>query len=158
MGCKFKNRAIFVGGSFAGKAVFHGCKFPRLAAFENRTFQDEAIFQTNTFFEDADFRNSRFNGPVDFTGTHFHKRFNFANAQFTNEIKLSDVNIALLKSLPGTGIVFDGAVLETANFWQIERLERYSFKNSFLISCSFAEKEIIDCDFTGAVFKSVHTA
>jgi hypothetical protein len=157
MGCRFEHRAIFVGGSFGGKAVFHGCKFSQLAVFENRSFHDEAIFQTNTFFEDADFRNTRFNGRVDFTGTLFHKRCNFANAQFTNEMKLSDVNIALLKSLPGTGIVFDGAVLETANFWQIKRLEHYSFKNAFLISCNFAGKEIIDCDFTGAVFKSVHT-
>lgn len=52
---------------------------------------------------------------------------------------------------------FDGAVIEDATFWKSSRLEGCSFKNSFLLSVSFAGMELVNCDFTGAVFEKVRT-
>jgi uncharacterized protein YjbI with pentapeptide repeats len=51
----------------------------------------------------------------------------------------------------------DGAVLHTAQIWENDRLAYYSFRDAFLISVNLAGKELIDCDFTGAVFKAVLT-
>ncbi|MGN7610690.1 hypothetical protein ACQZV8_01245 [Magnetococcales bacterium HHB-1] len=36
-------------------------------------------------------------------------------------------------------------------------LEKCDFRDAFLISLSLAEKKLIDCDFTGAVFDAVQT-
>src|SRR5688572_17345177 len=66
-------------------------------------------------------------------------------------------HIAFLKKLDCRRANMDGAVLHTAQVWENPRLENYSFRNAFLISVNLADKQLIDRDFTGAVFKAVLT-
>lgn len=157
IGAHFKQKVIFVGGEFQNRAIFHGCKFSENAAFVSRRFCGPTVFQYVTFYKDADFFDCKFDQSVDFGKTLFKQRSNFTNAVFNGEIKLEKANINLLKGLKGVGLNFNGAVLETANFWEHPVLEKCSFRNSFLISCNLAGKTLIDCDFTGAVLKSVFT-
>ncbi|MBI5055912.1 MAG: pentapeptide repeat-containing protein [Nitrospirae bacterium] len=157
MGVTFNKKTIFVGGEFKKDAVFHGCKFMENAAFQGRHFSYVTVFQMNTFYKDADFQNCNFQKGVDFSKTLFRQRSNFSNAIFNDEINLSGTNLKKLKGLKGDGVNFEGAVLESAEFWELPKIEECSFKNAFLISCNFSHKEFVDCDFTGAVFKEVFT-
>jgi len=157
IGVKFYNKAIFRGGTFNNKVVFHGCHFKDLASFQDRGFNNEAIFQSNTFYEDADFRKSKFYSKVDFSLTRFKGRASFEKSNFHNEVKAENVRIASLSKLDVPGINLNGAVLESANFYEMPCLKNFSFKNGFLISCNLSDKEIINCNFSGAVLKTVHT-
>ena len=157
-GVKFEGKTIFVGAAFQQKAVFHGVKYSELATFNGANFHEDCIFQLNTFYGDADFQNTKFQKNVDFNKTIFRKRGHFGEAHFEGEISFNEVNSGILKELKGGSISFDGAVLETYNFWGMKRLNSYSFRNTFLINCNFSGIELKNCDFTGAVFKSPHTS
>ncbi|OSM00259.1 hypothetical protein MAIT1_00735 [Magnetofaba australis IT-1] len=79
-------------------------------------------------------------------GAEFHDTVNFSGAQFAN-----------VRGLQANEINLCGAVLESANFWGIEEIKQHDFSGAFLLSLSLANKAIIDCNFTGAVFDAVHT-
>ncbi|MEM8559989.1 MAG: hypothetical protein AAGG50_19405 [Bacteroidota bacterium] len=51
----------------------------------------------------------------------------------------------------------NGAVLEAAHLWGIDTLTRYDLRDAFVLGVSLAGKALVDCDFTGAVLKNVHT-
>jgi len=87
----------------------------------------------------------------------FIDRALFIDTKFHGILVLDNANIRLIDKLQVKGVSLDGAIIEEANFWRVKRLEGYSFKDSFLLSISFADREIIDCDFTGALFDAVHT-
>lgn len=157
-GVKFEGKSIFVGAAFLQKAVFHGVKYSENATFQGANFHEDCIIQLNTFYGDADFQQTRFHKKADFTKTIFRRRVHFGEARFEGEILFNEVNSGVLKELKGNGISFDGAVLETSNFFGMKQLDSYSFRKAFLINCNFSGIEFRSCDFTGAVFKSPHTS
>ena len=157
MGVKFISKSIFVGGIFNNKVVFHGCKFKDVSVFKGRHFNKEAIFQMNTFYKDADFGECKFDDNFDISGSWFKQRLNLKDAKFLGEINAQNVQISKFRNFYLPAASFDGAVLESVNFYQMSELRDFSFKNSFLISCNFSNKRIINCDFTGAVLKAIHT-
>lgn len=157
IGCVFRGRTAFSGSRFHRGARFHGCKFHDFSAWQGSRFDAHAIFQSNTFSHDADFRMALFYRGVDFGKTMFWHRVDFEGARLHEEVTFSDTHIAFLKKLNCRRANMDGVVLHTAQVWENPRLENYSFRNAFLISVNLADKQLIDCDFTGAVFKAVLT-
>jgi len=91
--------------------------------------------------------------------TSFQAIVNFSDAEFHDIVYFNQSRIRFLKRINAEveSINFEGAIIDEANFWNIHRLENYSFKNSYLLSISFAERELINCDFTGAVMDAVRT-
>jgi hypothetical protein len=83
------------------------------------------------------------------------QRADFRNSSFFNEINLSNAQFNFLKNLNVSNANFDGAVLESAYFWDLPTVTNFTFRNAFLMSTNLAYKEINNCDFTGAVFKAV---
>ncbi len=156
-GVQFKGRAIFSSTKFRGRTVFHGCRFSDFAAWQGAKFDKPLTFQVNTFDHDADFRRATFFGGVNFERTLFNRRSHFEGTRFHGEVLLTQTHIAVLKQFVSSHVNMDGAVLHTADFWDNERLSHYSFRDAFLISVNLAGKELENCDFTGAVFKSVLT-
>jgi uncharacterized protein YjbI with pentapeptide repeats len=157
IGANFKQKTLFVAGEFKEKVLFQGCKFFDRAVFQSRRFSGPAIFHLNTFYKGAAFMNCKFDQLVDFSKTLFKQRSSFDNATFSGEVKLEETNISLLKGMKGVNLNFRGAILESAYFWGCPVLENCSFNNAFLLSCNLSGKSLIDCDFTGAVFKAVYT-
>jgi len=165
--CEFLNRAIFKNCTFVGNAGFHyvrfsgttfeQCEFVGRVSFHGSEFSHTAAFTSSRFLSDAIFRSCKFADVANFEGSSWMRRADFRNAVFTNEISLNQSHFALLKSLDGKGAVFDGAILDEAHFWNILQLTNCSFRDAFLMSVSFADRKINDCDFTGAVFKAVLT-
>lgn len=157
VGCTFQDKAVFGGVRFSKDAVFHGCKFRDLFALPNAVFCRMAILQSNTCYKDADFKNCQFNGGVDFEKTIFARRASFQGAKFQNTITFADSQIGILKGFNASGVNFDGAILESVNFEDAPRLVGFSFRNAFLLALNFNEREFVNCDFTGAVFKGTLT-
>lgn len=157
LGVNFRGRTIFSGSKFRGNVVFHGCKFFDFAAWQGSKFDNPVVFQSNELFKDADFRRATFYGGVDFTQTLFRRRVDFEGTRFHGEVMFSESHIGFLKKLSCGRANMDGAVLHTAQIWENERLSYYSFRGAFLLSVNLSGKELIDCDFTGAVFKAVLT-
>lgn len=156
-GTKFLGRAIFNSGRFRGSTVFHGCSFADFAAWQAARFDTPVIFHLNSFKQDADFRQAVFFDGVDFGRTTFEKRVNFEGTRFHGEVVLTETHVGVLKKLNCQHANMDGAVLHTAQIWENQRLSYYSFQGAFLLSVNLSGKELQDCDFTGAVFKSVLT-
>jgi len=157
LGTKFEGKTVFVGATFNQKAVIHGSKFLENVSFQGANYFEDCSMQLDSFSKDADFQQACFKKNADFTKTIFHRRAHFAETRFEGEIIFNEVNFGLAKELRGKGISFDGAILETSNFWGMRRLNSYSFRNSFLINCNFSGIKLDNCDFTGAVLKSPHT-
>ena len=70
---------------------------------------------------------------------------------------LSDVHAKHLKKFSAKGACLDGAVLESAELWENNRIEGFSLRGAVLLALNLARKEVVNCDFTGAVFKAVLT-
>ncbi|KJR41127.1 hypothetical protein MCHI_002973 [Candidatus Magnetoovum chiemensis] len=143
----FNSNADFNSASFKANADFNSASFKANTNFRSASFAEYADFSSTSFATYADFSSVRFSGVSNFTNTAFHGPLSFDNAY----LKFMD------KPNSEHGINFEGAVIEEANLWGIETLNGYSFRDSFLLSISFAERTLIDCDFTGAVFDAVHT-
>lgn len=157
LGTKFGGRSTFSGIKFKGRTAFHGCKFAQFTTWQASKFDIPVLFQGNTFGQDVDFRQAVFYGGVDFDKTLFRARVNFEGTRFHDEVILTNTHIELLKKLRCPQANMEGAVLHTAQIWENEELRCYSFRNAFLISVNLAGKTLFDCDFTGAVFRSVLT-
>jgi uncharacterized protein YjbI with pentapeptide repeats len=155
--CRFAGRASFYAARFAKRVVFQSSTFERKVDFTGSEFNEETIFQSTIFHADAVFRDCTFSDLTNFASTEFAKRGEFKGATFSNEIILVSSKIGFLKNPPSSGIVLDGAILESAYLWNMERLTGVSFRHAFLLSLNLSKKEVIDCDFTGAVFKAVLT-
>ena len=156
-GATFAGRTTFSGSHFDADATFHGCKFRRFASWRDCRFQRPVLLQSNTFNEDVDFGQAVFQDGVDFQKTLFHGRAVFEGTQFTGEVILSDVHAMHLKKFSARGACLDGAVLESAELWENNRIEGFSFRGAVLLALNLARKEVVNCDFTGAVFKAVLT-
>lgn len=151
------NKLIFVGGAAMNKVVFHGCKFYDNAVFRGRSFNSSATFQSSIFYKDVDFQWVKFHKLFDLSNSTFHMRIIFENTQFLDEVKFSKTNISLIKNLNAPGVDFEGAILQSANFFEIKNFINYSFNKSYLLSCDFSNKKFVNCDFTGAVLKAIHS-
>ena len=157
VGCNFQDKAIFGGVRFYKDAVFHGCKFKELFALPDAVFCRMAVLQSNTCYGDADFKNCQFTGGVDFEKTIFVKKASFQGAKFQNTISFANSQIGILKGFNASGVNFSGAILESVNFEDAPRLVDFSFRDAFLLALNFSEREFVNCDFTGAVFKATLT-
>ncbi|MDQ6626014.1 MAG: toll/interleukin-1 receptor domain-containing protein, partial [Verrucomicrobiota bacterium] len=157
LGTRFAGRAIFNGSKFCGRSTFHGCKFEDFAAFQAGKFNWHLTFQSNEFVQDADFRSAIFYDGVDFWQTIFRRRANFDGARFHGEVRFIETHLEFLKKLRCERANTRGAVLHTAQMWENDLLSHYDFRDTFLLSVNFSGKHFHDCDFTGAVFKSVLT-
>ncbi|MAT38460.1 MAG: hypothetical protein CL946_02520 [Ectothiorhodospiraceae bacterium] len=155
--CAFDGSADFQGAQFEEEVKFANSVFGNLASFWMTEFGSNASFFEARFEGNAIFWMSTFNGIADFRRAVFLRRTEFKGGTFTNEILLSESQVEFLKELDAAGVCLEGTVLYSAHLWGMKKLEGYSFKDSFLISLSLANKEIVDCDFTGAVFDSVIT-
>ena len=160
MGSQFSGGAAFMYSQFSGHADFRDSQFSGDAYFIHSQFSGDAVFIDSQFSGGAYFSYSQFSGGTDFRDSQFKQRAEFAQARFHSEIHFEDSRIAFLKSLNSQNaqpLNFRGMVLEAAHLWDINRLENQDFTGAFLLSLSLAGKEIIDCNFTGAVFDAVHT-
>jgi uncharacterized protein YjbI with pentapeptide repeats len=151
------DKLILIGGSSQNKLVFHGCKFFDNAVFQGRSFLSKVVFHSSIFYKDADFQRVKFQNKVDIQNTKFEQRVIFTSAQFFDEIILSGSDISQLKNINSSGINFSGSVLHLTNFYDTSELSNYNFTNAFLISCDLSNKYILNCDFTGATLKAIHT-
>jgi uncharacterized protein YjbI with pentapeptide repeats len=158
LGTVFAGRAIFSACKFRGTVVFHGCKFSDFAAWQASKFNLHVVFHQNALARDADFRQAMFFAGVDFSNSIFSGRTDFQDTRFHEEVTFSNTHLAFLKKLNCRRAMMNGAVLHTAQLWETNTLSYYSFRNAFLISVNLAGKQLVDCDFTGAVFKAVLTA
>lgn len=156
-GVTFAGRTTFSGSRFDAGTTFHGCKFRRFATWRDCRFQRPVVLQSNTFNEDVDFGLAVFQDGVDFQKTLFHERAVFEGTQFTGEVVLSEVHAKHLKKFSASGACLDGAVLESAELWDKNRIEGFSLRGAVLLALNLARKEVVNCDFTGAVFKAVLT-
>jgi uncharacterized protein YjbI with pentapeptide repeats len=157
---RFRGYATFSHNSFSGYASFINSSFKKSAPFINSNFNGDVYFMSSSFSGDVNFSHSSFSGDAYFRKTQFKQRAEFSQARFHNEIRFEGSKLAFLKNLKNSEaqpINFRGAVLEAAHLWGINRLEKHDFSGAFLLSLSLANKEIIGCDFTGAVFDAVHT-
>ncbi|MGI8437357.1 MAG: toll/interleukin-1 receptor domain-containing protein [Chthoniobacterales bacterium] len=157
LGTRFGGRAIFNGSKFCGATTFHGCKFEDFAGFQATKFDRHLIFQSNEFLKDADFRQAVFYDGVDFWQTLFRNRVDFHGARLHGEVRFVETHLEFLKKLKCARADMRGAVLHTAQVWENDLLSHYDFRDAFLLSVNFSGKHFYDCDFTGAVFKSVLT-
>ena len=156
-GATFAGRTTFSGCRFDASTTFHGCKFRRFATWRNCRFLRTAMLQNNTFGEDVDFGEAVFRDGVNFQMTLFVERAVFEGAQFTGEVILSEVHAKHLKKFSASAACLDGAVLESAELWENDRIEGFSLRGAVLLALNLARKEVVNCDFTGAVFKAVLT-
>ena len=155
MKCTFQ-RASFSDCTFQ-RVLFTRSNFNDVAHFSGIKFQGTAEFRLTRFLSDAYFRANRFLDMAMFYGSVFRGRLDFRWSIFVNELEMDGCTIGLLKNVDAPKMSFDNATFEAAPFWKTSKLERYSFRESFLFSMNLANKEIVDCDFTGAVFKAVLT-
>ena len=153
----FSKDAIFSDADFSYYASFSNADFSGDANFFSTTISNYADFSDAKFSGEASFSNALFSGDADFTECHFADVSYFINARFHGALNLLQAFFRLFKGIPTKGLNLEGAIMEEANLWGVPRLEGYSFQNAFLLSISFAEREIIDCDFTGAVMDAVRT-
>ena len=158
---QFSGYAKFFKSQFFGDAKFMESQFSGKADFMESQFSGKADFRESQFTGKADFRESQFTGEADFSGSQFLQRAEFNSVEFHGEVLINEAYMNFLKNMDspknGQGISFEGTVLEETHFWGINRLEGYSFRNAFLLSLNLAKREIINCDFTGAVIGAVHT-
>ena len=154
---KFSGDADFSESRFSEDAYFSESKFSGLAYFNWSEFSGLAYFNWSEFSGDADFSWCEFHNISIFKNASFEKIVNFSSAKFHDDINFNQSQITYIKNIETKNINFENAILEESHFWGIDKIEGYSFKNAFLLSISFAEKEVIDCDFTGAVIDAVRT-
>ncbi len=164
---QFSGSADFRESQFSGSAYFENSQFSKSANFRYSHFSESVYFKYSQFSKSADFRNSQFTGDVSFNETQFNevkfkktsflKHCDFSHARFHNTLEFDECRFRLINQISVENVNFENSVLEEANLWDINKIKDYSFKNSFLLSISFAEKELINCDFTAAVMDSVRT-
>ncbi|KAA3599360.1 MAG: hypothetical protein DWQ06_10625 [Calditrichaeota bacterium] len=156
-GCKFSGNVDFGESIFSYYAHFFDIEFLGNSTFYKCAFKGIANFSQSKFINDVDFSQATFWGYSSFNNACFLNRVDFFQANFNEEIKMNESHFTFMKNLKASGINFENSVLESAHLWKIDKLEDYSFKNSFLLSISFANKRFINCNFTGALFDAVHT-
>lgn len=155
--CKFAKKVRFLETMFINKASFAYSHFANKVDFTAAQFLEEAIFVQTRFQRDVTFRSATFSDHANFTAVDFRGRAEFKGAVFSNEITFDHSGVAFIKNPPSADVNLEGAVLKSAHIWNNPSLRKYSFRDAFLLSLNFSDKEVIDCDFTGAVFKAVLT-
>ncbi|MGN7610772.1 hypothetical protein ACQZV8_01670 [Magnetococcales bacterium HHB-1] len=120
-------------------------------------FRASASFIESQFLKIAYFIGSVFYAAASFKQAIFKSRLELHQAKFRDEITFEASHLAFIKRVQGENLNFKGAILEAAHLWDIEVLEQCDFRDAFLVSLSLAEKKLIDCNFTGAVFDAVQT-
>src|SRR5581483_327296 len=153
--------------SFADRSTFTSQNSERMRSLTVRSLKTSHVLQECNSKDErfsvehlrsrCSLRRATFFGGVNFERTLFNRRSHFEGTRFHGEVLLTQTHIAVLKKFVSSHVNMDGAVLHTADFWDNERLSHYSFRDAFLISVNLAGKELENCDFTGAVFKSVLT-
>jgi len=166
-GCTFSKKMKLINSRFLLRAQFQklefekvtidNCEFLKQVDFSGTKFLEMALFLSNKCHGDALFRSCTFLDTASFMHTKFIGRVDLKGATFSNEIIFKASDLAFLKNPPPSGVLLDNAILESAHIWNEQRLADYSFRHAFLLSLSFANKELVNCDFTGAVFKAVFT-
>lgn len=153
----FEENTSFGATVFHDHVNFSDTKFHSLTQSNSAEFMGTSIFMRCEFHDETSFSYCKFRDDVNFNDTKFHERVSFKMTQFRGELEFINSRINQLKYIQANGINFEGSVLNEVIFWNIDKFIGFSFKNSFLLSASFAEKEFVNCDFTGAVFDSVRT-
>jgi uncharacterized protein YjbI with pentapeptide repeats len=150
--CEFENSTFFDNSIFEKQVVFDKSIFHDNTYFRSAIFKWDSKFNKVKFDKNANFRSCKFHGYAVFTESIFRKRVKFLFSEFHDELRLDRVKFGLLKNLDAKNVLLDGSILEESHLWNIENMENYSLKNSFLLAVSFAGMKINNCDFTGAVF------
>ena len=112
--------------SIAALGFRHCARFPRSRV----RFLRSAMLQNNTFSEDVDFGEAVFQDGLNFQMTLFVERAVFEGAQFTGEVILSEVHAKHLKKFNASAACPDGAVLESAELWENNRIEGFSLRGA----------------------------
>lgn len=166
---EFSGRVYSDGSVFEGKVIFNGSTFEKDAnfprcRFEEKTYFDHVKFAGKLNFEGAEFKervyfiDSIFSGITKFKSVNFQNPVDFKKSIFNDEVSFFESKFAFFKSgKHRKKIDFEKTILEDAHFWGVDRLESYSFRDSFLLSLNLSGKTLIDCDFTGAVVSGVNT-
>lgn len=156
-GSQFSTEAFFSKVQFFKDAFFNGTKFSTGAFFNNAKFSKRAFFESTQFSGNAYFSEAIFSGNTYFNEALFSGPTIFNQAKFYHIINFNQSYFAIFDGNEVSSLNFEGTIIEQAVFWKNPKLIDYSFKNSFFLSFSFAEKELLNCDFTGAVFDAVRT-
>ncbi|MGN7613881.1 pentapeptide repeat-containing protein, partial [Magnetococcales bacterium HHB-1] len=154
---QFSGSADFISSQFSGSADFISSQFSGDADFRSSQFSGYADFSESQFLKSAHFSLSVFDKTADFKKVIFKDRLELDQAKFHDEVIFEASHQAFIKNVQGKNLNFKGAILEAAHLWEITVLEKCDFRDAFLISLSLAEKNLIDCNFTGAVFDAVQT-
>ena len=154
---RFSGNTNFLGSMFSGNADFSESKFSGNTQFRDSIFSGNVDFSGSNFSGHADFNMCEFHNTSVFNDASFEKIVNFSSAKFHDDLSFYQSHLTYIKNIEAKNINFENAILEESHFWGIDKIKGYSFKNAFLLSISFAEKEVIGCDFTGGVIDAVRT-
>ena len=153
----FKEHFSIGGSDFYEHVSFSDSQFHDLTQMSSIKFRDTVYFNKCQFSGDTNLSHCTFLDDVSFQFCIFSLRVNFKKSVFQGEISLNNSRITKLKYINANGLNFDGAILKEISFWHVEKLKDVSFRNAFILSVTFANMKLDNCDFTGAVFDSVRT-
>nr|VFK60959.1 MAG: Uncharacterized protein YjbI, contains pentapeptide repeats [Candidatus Kentron sp. TUN]VFK69863.1 MAG: Uncharacterized protein YjbI, contains pentapeptide repeats [Candidatus Kentron sp. TUN] len=149
---KRRHKVDLSNSHFLSEAEFSGSAFHWELILNNSCFKARTSFHNCTFIGNLVVRDCEFRHPTEFQGAQFHNELDFTGTRLgciKNPIKDPGFN---------TGVVrFDQAAIEDSHFWGTEIIDGYSFKDAFLLSLNLSNKQINNCDFTGAVVSGVNT-
>ncbi len=168
MNCYFSTLSEFGNNHFSSSVTFYNCNFIKTASFSNsdfsgatefkkNCFNQNVIFSGTIFSESIGFNYSDFFKKIDFEGASFSGRVDFEGASFKEEFLLENIKLPFLKNLNAPSFSLQGAILEESHFYGIKTLENVNFQDSFLLSLNLSNKQILNCDFTGATIGAVQT-
>lgn len=157
-GAVFRSEVDFSNGEFFEELDLSHSKFETEAQFNGARFLWRATLNSGVFLGRMSFHNCVFEGSLFARECDFSQPCEFQGARFHNEIDFSRSRFAYLKNVvTDRGVRLDQTVLEDSHFWGTDVLNGYSFRDAFLLSLNLSNKQINNCDFTGAVVSGVNT-
>ncbi len=150
----FFRNIFFKNSKFLGETQFTQVKFSNYVDFRKCNFSDDTIF-SRCVFKYANFKKASFLGDITFGYCKVVKKIDLTETIFQKEIGITNTSIRYLKGIQAQETDLSGSVIETANFGDLDKLEKFNFKDAFLISVSLDGKQISDCNFTGAVLNMI---
>jgi uncharacterized protein YjbI with pentapeptide repeats len=154
---KFSGNAHFDKNTFSKEVDFGKSTFYNIADFQSTVFSGNVNFTEVKFMSYAPFADAKFFNSVEFYNTDFESLVDFKDAKFHNGIYFSDTRVSFLDNLHIKSFSLKGAVLEESHFFWIKVFENVNFQDSFLLSLNLSNKQILNCNFTGAMIGAVQT-
>nr|VFK12317.1 MAG: Uncharacterized protein YjbI, contains pentapeptide repeats [Candidatus Kentron sp. LPFa] len=147
----FRKKIDFPDSRFFAEARFSDSYFHRDLVLDRGRFEGRALFQDCVFTGNLFARYCEFSEPTEFQGAQFHNELDFTGTKF------AFMKNSMEKTESNAGVRFYRAILEDSHFWGTDIIDGYSFEDAFLLSLNLSNKQIKNCNFTGAVVSGVNT-